>query len=58
MTRKDYRLIAGALRESYKVGNYNAPELIADALATDNPRFDRDFFLQVVRGEKPLNARP
>lgn len=29
---------------------------IADALAADNPRFDRVHFLAVVRGEKELEA--
>ena len=31
---------------------------IADALAADNPRFDRVHFLAVVRGEKELTSRP
>lgn len=95
MTRKDYVLIANALRLSNKQcarcmenENYhlhisaenckgckaphehhdykpelmpavrNVAEDIADALATDNPRFDREHFLAVVRGEKDLNSRP
>lgn len=31
---------------------------IAEALASDNPRFDREHFLALVRHEKPLNSRP
>ena len=31
---------------------------IANMLASDNPRFDREHFLAVVRGEKELNSRP
>lgn len=72
MTRKDYILIAGALQtarvkaenkpgvlpKSWEVPmNFDA-EHVADALATDNPRFDREHFLSVVRGQKDLNSRP
>lgn len=32
--------------------------IIADALYKQNPRFDREHFLAVVRGEKELNSRP
>lgn len=59
MTRKDYVLIAGALKSShvsntlnngnralYNNGIDNAASLIADALARDNPRFDRERFLK------------
>jgi hypothetical protein len=31
---------------------------ISNGLASDNPRFDREHFLAVVRGEKDLNSRP
>ena len=31
---------------------------ICGALYQDNPRFNRDHFLAVVRGEKPLDSRP
>ena len=58
MTRKDYVLIAKAIKSS-RVSNYldnpnralylngidNAAHNMADALASDNPRFDRDKFL-------------
>ena len=37
---------------------YQAARLIADELAADNPRFDREHFLAVVRGERDLNSRP
>jgi len=29
----------------------------ADMFERDNPRFKRDLFLAVVRGERPVNAR-
>lgn len=55
MTRKDYVLIAAAIAESVVVyrDNYFAAEAIganarflANRLATDNPRFDRNKFLK------------
>lgn len=81
MTRKDYILIAEALRQAANALNgYDRYERIplteeskvqianesgrtvtrflADALSQDNPRFDREHFLAVVRGEKELNSRP
>lgn len=73
MTRKDYILIAEALRvcrQDYRIAEPNdlsraqlggiesASERIANVLASDNPRFDREHFLAVVRGEKGLNSRP
>lgn len=69
MTRKDYIVIAEALRVHYHLAKISqdghkmvctgeVAEELADTLHRDNPRFDREFFLQVVRGEKPLNARP
>lgn len=66
MTRKDYILIAAALRRKPN-GGFSTQEdsgfrfavsNIADALASDNPRFSREHFLAVVRGEKDLNSRP
>lgn len=50
MTRKDYILIAAALKQAYDhmpdscVHNMYV-DYIADALAQDNPRFDRARFL-------------
>jgi len=50
MSRKDYQLIAQALRSSWE-GHGSPPSpadtahAIADALQTDNPRFDRARFL-------------
>jgi len=71
MTRKDYIAIAGALQHARNdaIANadrdashfgYNFPEAkyIADVLAADNSRFNRDHFLAVVRGEKALTSRP
>lgn len=60
MTKKDYILIAAALNrskpESYLKGIIHSPNLerqwecdvehIADVLQEDNPRFDRDKFIQ------------
>lgn len=75
MTRKDYILIAGALRcrrdvldgdlqcaegkaigiiSGHLAGFDDAAEEIASALASDNPRFDRENFLAVVRGEREI----
>jgi hypothetical protein len=53
MTRKDYELIAAALREalayamedSEKDGVAIAAERIATALKADNSRFDKDRFI-------------
>ena len=67
MTRKDYILIAEALREHRPImhdgtdwyrGYWKTCEAVADTLASDNPRFSREHFLAVVRGEKELNSRP
>ncbi len=55
MTKKDYELIAAALKlsadtgfESHYPGIVNAAHAIADALAQDNPRFDRARFLKAA----------
>ena len=50
MTRKDYQLIASVLKnyatEGIPVDDRDAIAYdLADALAADNPRFDRDRFL-------------
>ena len=69
MTRKDYILIAEALRTTWKeeVNQedvteervfFDTAENIVSALQKDNPRFNREHFLAVVRGEKDLNSRP
>lgn len=80
MTRKDYILIAEALRNTLRSANaryerqtedldkawssgsqngvLESAEMLADRLAYDNPRFDREHFLAVVRDEKALNSRP
>ncbi len=67
MTRKDYILIAEALRNYSLETNagYNSDSAvlevssrIADALEQDNPKFNREHFLAVVRNEKSLNSRP
>ena len=69
MTRKDYILIARALgcahgqvyckeENSYQGGVRCAAMHIALGLKEDNPNFDREHFLAVVRGEKALTSRP
>ena len=67
MTRKDYIAIAEALRAEQSTGiatedwNYARDCIagrIAYQLSKDNPRFDREHFLAVVRGERDLNSRP
>lgn len=54
MTKKDYELIARALKSTHQTVNVptrvaqqwaNDVCAIADALAQDNPRFDRERFL-------------
>ena len=69
MTRKDYIILAEALRVQFNVnkvfandglsrGVLLAAEEIADVLHRDNSRFNRDHFLAVVRGEKDLHSHP
>jgi len=61
MTRKDYILIAAALRDCKpreKVGDFtdemvgacfrDVCDYLANALARDNPRFDRERFLKAA----------
>ncbi len=54
MTRKDYVLIAAAIKSApvvYAEGHMAAQtvaESIADALAAENPRFDRARFLKAA----------
>ena len=66
MTRKDYILIAEVLRIEFLNAGYqefeecimNVSREMADMLHRDNPRFDREHFLAVVRGERELQSRP
>ena len=71
MTRKDYIILAEALRKQYQELDHPAGPAahendgvlyaaieIADALQRDNSRFNREHFLAVVRGEKGLHSRP
>jgi len=67
LTRKDYIAIAEALRQARGMDGQSgkhiaavecATDFIADAMAADNPRFDRNHFLKVVRGERELQSRP
>jgi hypothetical protein len=67
MTRKDYILIARALNYSYRTAGMSTPAIdaidfaaasIANELGRENPRFNQNHFLAVVRGEKALESRP
>jgi hypothetical protein len=69
MTRKDYILLANVLRIAHNNAHaMKSPEAswtvnqIADDLCAelkrDNARFNREHFLSVVNGEKPLQSRP
>lgn len=71
MTRRDYITIADALRgravkrfthltdaEHAKAIVEEMAGVLGDVFYRDNPRFDLDHFLAVVRGEKDLNSRP
>lgn len=54
MTRKDYILIAAAIKAEQRHGREgdetinNVARSIADALQSDNPRFDRARFLKAA----------
>lgn len=57
MTRKDYILIAAALRDTllinapivvWRAAHASVAHRLADALARDNPRFDRERFLKAA----------
>lgn len=61
MTRKDYKLIAQAISEAHEdnwgdsianEGIYWVTKLLAESLAKDNPRFNRDKFMQAC---EPVN---
>jgi hypothetical protein len=70
MTRKDYIILARALRTTYTTAceSKQSPDVleailrtsygIASELAADNPRFNGQHFMLVVRGCKPLESRP
>jgi hypothetical protein len=47
MTKKDYELIAGVLNYGIESKELSPriTKILADKLAQDNPRFDRDKFL-------------
>lgn len=70
MTRKDYILLAGALKSArvsnetdnphralYLNGIDNATANIADVLQGDNPEFNRALFVQAATGQVALTAR-
>lgn len=47
MTKKDYQLIADAVRQMFSLGDNHlyVADMLAVKLAQDNPKFDRDKFL-------------
>jgi hypothetical protein len=57
MTKKDFQLIASVFKElGYSTDNIREGRIvfaqdIADALATTNPRFDRERFLKACESE-------
>lgn len=64
MTKKDFQLIAQTIRDLALAGpNVNAgtrqdiATQFADALASTNPLFKRDLFIQAATGVVPVNAR-
>jgi hypothetical protein len=66
MTRKDYILLANGFRDALsQYADRPQTEAIEHAafqvstyLKEDNPRFDQQHFLAVVRGERTLNSHP
>lgn len=63
MTRKDYVLLANAIANGIDDANgingltgYAIIQRIADALATDNPRFNRERFLKACH-DTPATIR-
>jgi len=60
MTRKDYVALAEAIAGAFPITENSTPiiawrltmEAIADVLAADNPRFDRERFVKACQGEK------
>jgi hypothetical protein len=70
MTRKDYIRIARALNQTYTSAceSKQSPDVLEAILRTsynieselvaDNPRFDRNHFMQIVRGVRSLESRP
>lgn len=58
MTRRDFELIARVLREHYteaptETTQYGLAAHFASELAAENPRFDRERFLQAAGVEDP-----
>lgn len=59
MTRKDYVALAGAFARSRKIAALNGEKAlltwancvgnVCDTLAADNPRFDRDQFVEACK---------
>lgn len=72
-SRRHYQIVALALHRAYMAHTRSinpsarnagsdaileATHLIADSFGDDNPAFNREHFLAVVRGDRPVNSRP
>lgn len=62
MTRKDYILIEQVLKDCVSSDDRLTPQMVSERFAArltaSDPRFSREHFLAVVRGEKELNSKP
>ena len=64
MTRKDYVMLAAAIAAmpihapTLRTAKRSAALTIADALAVDNPRFDRDRFMRDCGEEVTEESKP
>lgn len=63
MTRKDYIAIATCLRQHRSISRHpetveESAHRLCDVMADDNPRFDREHFMAVIRGEREIHSRP
>ena len=43
---------------AFEAANTTASVLVADTLGLDNPAFNREHFLAVIRGERDVNSQP
>lgn len=63
-SRPHYQLIASILRRGFEEAGecnghiYDTAEYMADALKADNPAFNWDHFMAVVRGEAGVDSKP
>lgn len=54
MTRRDYQIIANAVRQMFSLGENQlyVADMLAVVLAKDNPKFDRSKFLEACGVEE------